>query len=356
MSKISEIIARVDAYKPNDFSEPVKLKWLNDLDGKIGLDVFLMDITEIRARQLAYPEGLEMEPLVTFPHEDIYDLYLAAKIDYENGEYNRYQNTMAAYNEAYGNFVRWLARTYQPAQGYVSGGCSCRSNPPYYITAYGLACQMGYQGTLEQWVKSLPGKDGISPVLAIGEVTALPAGSRPTAKLTGTAENPVLELGIPAAPEGATSEKESAEHPGCWYRTVGGETEWLNPPMVAGVEYRTTERHDGAPVYVKRLVEEIADKTVREGENIYIPAYPIDADVIDYRAIMEGETNGGDKDAYLLPIIHEDSGLMIAVFATNTRALLFPDLHTAGEVYLYFATDYHIVNKKFVITIRYTKP
>ena len=30
MSKISEIIARVDAYKPNDFSEAVKLKWLNE--------------------------------------------------------------------------------------------------------------------------------------------------------------------------------------------------------------------------------------------------------------------------------------------------------------------------------------
>lgn len=356
MSKISEIIARVDAYKPNGFSEEVKLKWLNDLDGKIGLDVFLMDITEIRARQIAYPEGLETEPLVTFPHEDIYDLYLAAKIDYENGEYNRYQNTMAAYNEAYGNFVRWLARTYQPAQGYIRGGCSCRSNPPYYITAYGLACQMGYQGTLEQWVESLPGKDGISPVLAIGEVTALPAGSRPTAKLTGTAENPVLELGIPAAPTGATSEKESAEHPGCWYRTVGGETEWLNPPMVAGVEYRTTERHDGVPVYIKRLVEVVADKTIREGEGIYIPAYPIDADVIDFRAIMVGETNGGDKDAYLLPLINQNSELKIAVFATNTRALLFPDLYTEGEVYLQFPADNHIVNQKFVITIRYTKP
>lgn len=29
------------------------------------------------------------------------------------------------------------------------------------------------------------------------------------------------------------------------------EVEWANPPMVAGVEYRTTKRHDGKPVYTK---------------------------------------------------------------------------------------------------------
>lgn len=44
---------------------------------------------------------------------------------------------------------------------------------------------------------------------------------------------------------------ESAEHPGCYYRTVDGAVEWLNPPMVVGVEYRTTERYMGEPVYTK---------------------------------------------------------------------------------------------------------
>lgn len=200
MSKFSEIIARVDDYKPNDFSEAVKLKWLTDLDGKIGLDVFLMDIAEIRARQLAHPEGMEMEPLVTFPHEDIYDLYLAAKIDYENGEYNRYQNTMAAYNEAYGNFVRWLARTYQPAQGYIHGTCGCNGNPPYYMTAYGLACQQGFQGTQEQWLRSLQGAPGVSPSVSM---ETIPGGVRVTITaadsgvafdlLTGATEAWVLE-------------------------------------------------------------------------------------------------------------------------------------------------------------------
>lgn len=34
---------------------------------------------------------------------------------------------------------------------------------------------------------------------------------------------------------------------------VFGEWEWINPPMVIGVEYRTTERYNGKPVYVKAI-------------------------------------------------------------------------------------------------------
>lgn len=36
---------------------------------------------------------------------------------------------------------------------------------------------------------------------------------------------------------------------GCFYRIVDGEIEWINPPMVVGTEYRTTERFAGKPVY-----------------------------------------------------------------------------------------------------------
>ena len=35
--------------------------------------------------------------------------------------------------------------------------------------------------------------------------------------------------------------------------TMVSEVEWANPPMVAGVEYRTTKRHNGKPVYTKLI-------------------------------------------------------------------------------------------------------
>ena len=36
-----------------------------------------------------------------------------------------------------------------------------------------------------------------------------------------------------------------------FYRMVNGVQEWLNPPMELGVEYKTTERYMGKPVYTK---------------------------------------------------------------------------------------------------------
>ncbi len=58
---------------------------------------------------------------------------------------------------------------------------------------------------------------------------------------------------------------ESTDYPGCFYRMVGGVQEWLNPPMVIGVEYRTTERYNGKPVYWK-LVDfgALPDATCRQ--------------------------------------------------------------------------------------------
>lgn len=46
---------------------------------------------------------------------------------------------------------------------------------------------------------------------------------------------------------------ESTDHPGCHYRIVDGEIEWINPPMIEQVEYRTTERFDGKPVYIQNV-------------------------------------------------------------------------------------------------------
>lgn len=46
---------------------------------------------------------------------------------------------------------------------------------------------------------------------------------------------------------------ESTDHPGCYYVLNGSAVEWINPPMLLGVEYRTTERYLGKPVYVKTV-------------------------------------------------------------------------------------------------------
>lgn len=153
MPTIREVIERVDEAKPNAFSEKQKLYWLTALDGQIAADTFLMDIVEIRQLQHQYPDGMDRGLLVEYPHDEVYDLWLMAKIDFENGEYNKYQNTMEAYNAAYRNFRRWFAEVYEPAQG----GMKRSGRPTYYLTAYALAINAGYEGTLEEWLESLRG-------------------------------------------------------------------------------------------------------------------------------------------------------------------------------------------------------
>ncbi|MBD5169328.1 MAG: hypothetical protein HDT20_04295 [Oscillibacter sp.] len=115
--KIKEVIAWVDEIKPNAFSTETKIRWLSRLEGTLAADVFLMAPAEVE--QLQYTaEDMETELLLEPPYDDIYELWLAAKIDEANGEYNKYQNTMQSYNARRGAFVCWFCGLFDPAQGY----------------------------------------------------------------------------------------------------------------------------------------------------------------------------------------------------------------------------------------------
>ena len=65
------------------------------------------------------------------------------------------------------------------------------------------------------------------------------------------AENKDNPHGVTAEQAGAAPAEESAEYAGCYYRIVDDVTEWVNPPLVVGVEYRTTERYNSKAVYSK---------------------------------------------------------------------------------------------------------
>lgn len=62
-------------------------------------------------------------------------------------------------------------------------------------------------------------------------------------------ENKNNPHGSTAKQVGAAPALEDANFPGCYYRTVNGETEWINPPMELGVSYHTTKRYKGKAVY-----------------------------------------------------------------------------------------------------------
>lgn len=117
--KVKEVLAWVDEVKPNAFSDGVKIGWISNLEETLALEVFLMAPVEAALLRCTGKDR-EVELLVDAPYDDLYTLWLAAKIDEANGEYNKYQNSMTAYNARQADFVCWFCRMYDPAQGYKS--------------------------------------------------------------------------------------------------------------------------------------------------------------------------------------------------------------------------------------------
>lgn len=56
-----------------------------------------------------------------------------------------------------------------------------------------------------------------------------------------------------AAMVGSAPAQNDSNYSGCYYRMNGAAKEWINPPMKIGVEFRTSERYNGKPVYAKAI-------------------------------------------------------------------------------------------------------
>lgn len=147
--KVSEIIAFVDAIKPNAFPASAKVAWLNEVEGMVWTEIMLLSPLEFKPYTYDDSTGEEdAELLVSPPHNKLYNTYLCAMIDFANGEYDRYQNTMTLFNAHFSEFMRWYATHYRPADGdYGYMGI--------YISAYGIAVKHGFDGTEEEWLESL---------------------------------------------------------------------------------------------------------------------------------------------------------------------------------------------------------
>lgn len=107
---IRDAIEQVRNLKPNQYDDETLVGWLSDLDGQIWEDLLChFDEAGLSAPpRYERKKDLETELLVKRPHEELYVIYLCAKVDYQNGEFDRYNNAMMmvmskmeAYQNAY---------------------------------------------------------------------------------------------------------------------------------------------------------------------------------------------------------------------------------------------------------------
>lgn len=134
---ILDCITRVDTIKPNAYPPEEKVRWLSYLDASIKAQIFDIHeekvdetpdaeaevpeeaVTEVEEEStkgnLPYScDRLDDELLVPFPYDELYVTYLKAKIDEENGESARYNNTASSFNAQLSDFAKAYHREHMP--------------------------------------------------------------------------------------------------------------------------------------------------------------------------------------------------------------------------------------------------
>ena len=114
---IKECIDIVDNLKPNQYSIYDKVDWLSYLDHSIINEVLLThegydgrydDFTGYS------PDKLEVGLIVQSPYDRLYPAYIKMKIDEENGETARYNNSVTLFNAYLMEYKKWYNSNHMP--------------------------------------------------------------------------------------------------------------------------------------------------------------------------------------------------------------------------------------------------
>lgn len=114
--KIIEAITQIDSLKHNTYSEVEKIGWLNRLDGMVKR---LIIDTHEGGEDVAFSgydanTDLQTEMLVPSPFDEMYIRWLEAQIDYANGEYDKYNNSILMYQTVYDGYANYYRRNHMP--------------------------------------------------------------------------------------------------------------------------------------------------------------------------------------------------------------------------------------------------
>ena len=100
-------IALVDTLVPNAVPETLKRRWLSELEGHILVNIRNHDPEALNITG----EADEDIPLsLPFPFDRVYWMYLAAMVDFFNGDTSRYEETATLADNALEDYAKWCKR------------------------------------------------------------------------------------------------------------------------------------------------------------------------------------------------------------------------------------------------------
>ena len=114
--KIIDAINRLDALKFNTYSQSDKVEWLSRLDSMVKKQIIDTHEGAEAVTFTGYDDStnLDTELLVPVPYDEMYLRWLEAQIDYHNGEYDKYNNSILMYQAAYDGYANYYNRNHMP--------------------------------------------------------------------------------------------------------------------------------------------------------------------------------------------------------------------------------------------------
>ena len=169
----------------------------------------------------------------------------------------------------------------------------------------GPAGETGPQGPVGQ-----NGADGVTPNIQIGEVTTLEPGTQATASITGTPENPLLNLGIPRGAKGDPGEG-------------GGGDSYTLPIMSAN--------QLGGGKAVEKTDEDVPVAVDPETGQLYVPPYPESGEITVQQ--MQNTDTTVTLQTNILYIFPEMATLDVTIPQTEQEIHFFFDSGATATVF-----------------------
>lgn len=131
-----------------NYPDILMLQFLNECEGKLQTE--FLHIADVDCQRYT-EDDMEMDLIVGPPHDKLYYAYLCAMIDFTNGEYAKYNNSIIVANAFMAEWAAWFNRTHERDGRQYLG---------VFLSAYAIAVKHGYAGTEEEWLESLRGPEG----------------------------------------------------------------------------------------------------------------------------------------------------------------------------------------------------
>ena len=118
---VEEVIERIRAIKPSGYDDDMLTEWVCQLEAHIHEDIVQRCEDAPERPDFSADDRSRIELVAPFPYDEIYLKWLQAKVDYWNGEYDRYQNDMVMYQYAWNQFSAYWMREHMPLKTEIQG-------------------------------------------------------------------------------------------------------------------------------------------------------------------------------------------------------------------------------------------